>query len=117
MSDENKTECANGESLLNDGAVEPKKQILDLNNLHPEAQKRLEMLDLVTIDANGEPQVAPDEVLDSILRKPIHNEDPNSLADKYMMKHGLYESFKVDFFFLIKSISLFVDINNKNCFK
>ncbi|CAF4348189.1 unnamed protein product, partial [Rotaria magnacalcarata] len=35
-----------------------------------------------------------DAQLDAILQKTIQNEDPNVLADKYMMKHGLYDSLK-----------------------
>jgi hypothetical protein len=97
MSDENKTEWSNVKSLHNDRFVAPKTPIFDLNNLHPEAKNRLQMLGFITTNANGEQQEATDEEIDAILRKTMQNEDPNILADKYMMKHGLYELFKVDF--------------------
>jgi hypothetical protein len=99
MSDEQKTEWSNVKSLHNDRFIESKKPTFDLNNLHPEAQRRLQMLGLTTIDTNGEQQEAADEVVDAILRNTMQNEDPNILADKYMMQHGLYELFKVKFYF------------------
>jgi hypothetical protein len=99
MSDEQKTEWLNVKSLHNDRFIQPKKANFDMNNLHPEAQKRLRMLGLITINQNGEQQEATDEEIDTILRKTIRNEDPDILADKYMMQHGLYELFKVDFYY------------------
>jgi hypothetical protein len=98
MSDENKTEWSNVKSLHKDRFVHAKKTIFNLNNLHPEAQKRLQMLGFVTKNKDGKQQEATDEEIDEIMRKTIQNEDPNNLADKYMMKHGLYELFKVDFY-------------------
>jgi len=89
MSDEQKTE------LLH----ESKRTIFDMNNLHPEVQNRLRMLGFITIDTNGEQQEATNDKIDAILRKTMQSEDPNILADKYMMKHSLYELFKVDFYF------------------
>jgi hypothetical protein len=89
MSDEQKTE------LLH----ESKRTIFDMNNLHPEIQNRLRMLGFITIDTNGEQQEATNDKIDAILRKTMQSEDPNILADKYMMKHSLYELFKVDFYF------------------
>lgn len=100
MSDEQKTDWFNVQSLHTDRFIETKNANFDLDNLHPEAQKRLQMLGLVTIDKTGEPQEATDEVIDNILRKTMQNEDPNILADKYMMQHGLYELFKVDILIL-----------------
>ena len=116
MSDENKTDWSNVKSLHGDRFVAPKKPIFDLNNLHPEAKNRLEMLGLITTNADGVQQDATDEQIDTILRKTMQNEDPNILADKYMMKHGLYELFKVDFPSRIYvSIYLnFLDNDNKN---
>ena len=109
MSDENKTEWTNVKSLHSDRFVEAEKPTFDLKNLHPEAQKRLEMLGLVSTNDDGELKEASSEEIDTILRKTTQNEDPNILADKYMMKHGLYESFKVNFRFSIE-IFLFINI-------
>jgi hypothetical protein len=102
MSDEHKTEELNLKSLQNDSSTELKPPKLDIDNLHPEAQRRLEMLDLITINANGEKQGATDEEVNIILNKQIQNEDPNILADKYMMQHGIYELFKVGWKILIE---------------
>lgn len=111
MSDEPKPDWININSL-----VEEKKSNFDLNNLHPEAQKRLQMLGLVTINADGEQQEATDDEIDNILRKTMQNEDPNILADKYMMKHGLYELFKVDSLCFFQNFTLnFLDNDIKNC--
>ena len=74
---------------------ETKKTNFDLNNMHSEAQNRLQMLGLIKVNEDGEKKEATDEEIDAILRKTTKHEDPDSLADKYMMKHGLYESFKV----------------------
>ena len=95
MSDEQKTDWSNVKSLNNDRFIEMKRDKLDIDNLHPEAQKRYKMLGLITTNADGEQQEASDEQIDDILRKTMQNEDPNILADKYMMQHGLYEIFKV----------------------
>jgi hypothetical protein len=97
MSDEKKTEWSSVQSLHNDRFIEPKKSNFDLKNLHPEAQKRLQMLGLITVNSDGEQEEATNEEIDAILRKTMQNEDPSILADKYMMQHGLYELFKVDF--------------------
>ncbi|CAF1087565.1 unnamed protein product [Rotaria sp. Silwood1] len=94
MSDEQKTEWSNVKSLHNDRFIESKKEKTDINNLHPEQRKRLQMLGLITLNANGEQQEATDEEIDTILQKTIQNEDPNILADKYMMQHGLYDLLK-----------------------
>ena len=56
MSDENKTEWSNVKSLHNDRFIETKKPNFDMENLHPEAQKRLQMLGLITIKPDGEQQ-------------------------------------------------------------
>ena len=53
------------------------------------------MLGFVTTGANGEPKATIDEDVNAIKLRTIHNEDPNVVADKYMMKHGVYELFKV----------------------
>ena len=66
-----------------------------MNNLHPEAQKRLQMLGFIKTTDNGQHEEATDEEIDKILRKTVQKQDPNVLADEYMMKHGLYELFKV----------------------
>jgi hypothetical protein len=97
MSDEQKTEWSNVKSLNNDRFIDLNKAKIDINNLHPEAQKRYQMLGLITTDTDGEQQEATNEQIDDILRKTMQNEDPNILADKYMMQHGLYELFKVNF--------------------
>ncbi|CAF0772122.1 unnamed protein product [Rotaria sp. Silwood1] len=94
MSDEQKTEWSNVKSLHNDRFIESKKEKTDINNLHSEQRKRLQMLGLITLNANGEQQEATDEEIDTILQKTIQNEDPNILADKYMMQHGLYDLLK-----------------------
>ncbi|CAF5036205.1 unnamed protein product, partial [Rotaria sp. Silwood1] len=86
MSDEQKTEWSNVKSLHNDRFIESKKEKTDINNLHSEQRKRLQMLGLITLNANGEQQEATDEEIDTILQKTIQNEDPNILADKYMMQ-------------------------------
>ena len=67
----------------------------DLENLHPEARHRLQMLGFVKLDENGIQQEVSDEEIDTILLKRRHLEDPDLLADRYMMKHGVYEIFKV----------------------
>ncbi|CAF2484868.1 unnamed protein product [Rotaria sp. Silwood2] len=94
MSDEQKTEWSNVKSLHNDRFIESKKEKMDINSLHPEQCKRLQMLGLITLNTNGEQQEATDEEIDAILQKTIQNEDPNILADKYMMRHGLYDLLK-----------------------
>lgn len=96
MSDESSTEWSNIKTLNNEHFIENPKANFDLKNLHPEAQKRLEMLNLIKTTENGEKEEATTEEIDQILRKNVQNEDPNVLADKYMMQHGLYELFKVD---------------------
>ena len=95
MSDEEPTEWSNMKSLHKEQFVESKKPTFDLHTLHPEARRRLQMLGFVTTDANGEPKAALDEEVNAIMLRTIHNEDPNVVADKYMMKHGVYELFKV----------------------
>ena len=95
MSDEEKTEWSNVKTLHNDRFIELKKPAIDMNKLHPEERKRLQMLGLITINTNGEQQEATDKEIDAILRKTMQNEAPDTLADKYMMQHGLYELFKV----------------------
>lgn len=97
MSDESSADWSNIKSQHQELFVENKKRNFDLNALHPEAQKRLQMLGLLKASDNGQQEEATDEEIDRILRKTEQNEDPNTLADKYMMKHGLYELFKVDF--------------------
>ena len=97
MSDEKKAEWSSVKSLDDDRFIESKKGKMDINDLHPEERKRLRMLGLITTNPDGEEQEATDAQLDAILQKTIQNEDPNVLADKYMMKHGLYDSLKVAF--------------------
>ena len=94
MSDEQKVEWSNVKSLHNDLFIETKRQKIDANNLHPEQQKRLQMLGLIAVNGNGEQQEATE--IDTILYRSIPKEDPNILADKYMMQHGLYDLLKVD---------------------
>ncbi|CAF3254433.1 unnamed protein product [Rotaria socialis] len=94
MSDEKKAERSSTKSLDDDHFIESKKEKMNINDLHPEERKRLRMLGLITTNADGEEQEATDAQLDAILQKTIQNEDPNVLADKYMMKHGLYDSLK-----------------------
>jgi hypothetical protein len=57
------------------------------------------MLGLISTNTNNEQQEATEDEINAILRKTMQNEDPDIVADKYMMKHGLYELFKVDFYF------------------
>ncbi len=99
MSDEQKTEWSNVKALHDDRFIELKKPNFDIDNLHPEAQKRLHMLGLISTNTNNEQQEATEDEINAILRKTMQNEDPDIVADKYMMKHGLYELFKVDFYF------------------
>lgn len=98
MSDEEKkTEWSNIKSLHADRFIETKKPTFDLKTMQPEAQKRLHMLGFLTTNADGEQQEASNDEINAILRKSMQNEDPNVLADKYMMKHNLYETFKVKY--------------------
>lgn len=117
MSDEQKTEWSNVKLLHSDHFIETKKEKVDINNLHPEERRRLQMLGLITANENGEQQEATDEQIDAILQKTIQNEDPNILADKYMMKHGLYDLLKVNIdieskYFLYL---FFIGHDNKSC--
>ena len=99
MSDEEKkTEWSDIKTLHPERFLETEPTTtFDLKNMHPEGQKRLHMLGFLTKNANGEQQEASDVEINTILRKTTQNEDPNILADKYMMRHNLYELFKVDF--------------------
>lgn len=102
MSDEEKkTEWSDMKELYPDRFLESKPTetttTFDLKNMHPEGQKRLHMLGFLTTNADGEQQEASDDEINAILQKPMQKEDPNVLADKYMMKHNLYELFKVTF--------------------
>ena len=97
-------EWSNVKSLHNERFVELKKPTIDIDNLHPEEKKRLQMLGLLTVNTNGEQQETADEEIDVILRKTMQNEDPDILADKYMMKHGLYELFKVCVYFTVEHV-------------
>ena len=103
MSDEEKktAEWSNIKSLHADRFVETQKPMFDLKTMHPEAQKRLNMLGFLTTNADGEQQQASNDEIDAILHKSIQNEDPNILADKYMMQHNLYELFKVNSLWII----------------
>lgn len=94
MSNESSADWSNIKSLHSEHFIETKKPNFDLNNLHPEAQKRLQMLGFIKTTDDGQQEEATDDEIDQILRKTVRNEDPNVLADKYMMQHGLYELFK-----------------------
>ena len=95
MSDESSADWSNIKSVHGEHFLDTKKSKFDLNNLHPEAQKRLQMLGFIKTTDNGQHEEATDEEIDKILRKTVQKQDPNVLADEYMMKHGLYELFKV----------------------
>ncbi|CAF1199931.1 unnamed protein product [Adineta steineri] len=94
MSFEEQSEVLNFQSMDNESFIVPKKPRFNLENLHPEAQRRLEMLGLITTNENGEKQDATDEEIDAVLHKTVPNENPDILADKYMMQHGIYQLFK-----------------------
>ena len=95
MSDEEKTEWSNVKSLHKDRFLDSKQTTFDLDKLHPEARRRLQMLGFLTIDDNGEQQELTGEEIDAILMKRRRPEEPDIIADKYMMRHGLYDLFKV----------------------
>ena len=96
MSDhEESLEWSNLKSVHADQFAETKKTIFDLDNLHPEARRRLQMLGFLTINDKGEQEEKSEEEIDAILLKRRSMEEPDLLADRYMMKHGLYELFKV----------------------
>ncbi|CAF1330412.1 unnamed protein product [Adineta steineri] len=94
MSFEEQSEVLNFQSMDNESFIVPKIPRFNLENLHPEAQRRLEMLGLITTNENGEKQDATDEEIDAVLHKTVPNENPDILADKYMMQHGIYQLFK-----------------------
>jgi hypothetical protein len=95
MSDEDKLNWSNVKSLHDERFVELKKSNFDVDNLHPEARRRLQMLGFLTVDVKGDYQELNDDDIDSLLLKIRHHENPDILADKYMMHHGLYDLFKV----------------------
>ncbi|UJR37124.1 hypothetical protein I4U23_029828 [Adineta vaga] len=94
MANEQQSEWFNLQSLDMDSFVVTKKSKFDLENAHSEAQRRLQMLGLITINVDGEKQEATDEEIDNMLHKNYQNQNPDVLADKYMMQHGMYELFK-----------------------
>lgn len=95
MSDEEKTEWSNVKSLHKDRFLDSKQTTFDLDKLHPEARRRLQMLGFLTINDKGEQQELTGEEIDAILMKRRRTEEPDIIADKYMMRHGLYDLFKV----------------------
>ena len=95
MSDEEKIEWSNVKSLHKDRFLDSKQTTFDIDHLHPEARRRLQMLGFLTINDRGEQQEVTGEEVDAILLKRRRTEEPDIIADKYMMHHGLYELFKV----------------------
>ncbi|CAF1088738.1 unnamed protein product [Adineta ricciae] len=94
MMNEQPAEWPTLQSLDVDSFVVATKSKFELERIHPEAQRRLQMLGLVKINDNGEQQEATDEEIDVMLHKTYQNENPDVLADKYMMRHEMYEYLK-----------------------
>ena len=97
MSDnEESLDWSNIKTVHADHFLDTKKTTFDLDNLHPESRRRLQMLGFLTINDKGEQEEVPEEKINEIMLKTRQMEAPDIIADRYMMRHGLYELFKVD---------------------
>jgi len=87
---------SNVKSLHSDRFIESNIRLNENNydDLHPEARRRMQMLGLLPSNTNDEHKQETNHDVDLIRPETIDNEDPAILADKYMMKHELYELFK-----------------------
>lgn len=93
--EEENIDWSNIKSFQPDQIEEKPKTVFDLDKLHTEARARLEMLGFLKINDEGIQQEVSEQEIDDILLKKRRLEDPDRLADRYMMQHGLYDIFRV----------------------